>query len=277
MCHIGKIWDTRKGVKVSEVGNMSAEVRVCDICGSEFAKVTRKKRCSEECKKEALRIYCREWHRKQREEAIAKPLECQWCGDEFFRDSSGPGRGRFRRYCSDSCSRAAVAKKAADHRRTDEWRRWYQERVDSGHYQRKSQERRKANPNPVHSGECEYCGAATSWVGKQKKRRTCDSEACKRQYATDRGHARRVKIRGTSTEFVSRVEIFNRDEWVCQLCSEPIDKDAAWPDGNSPVIDHIVPISRGGSHTRDNLQTAHAHCNAVKSDRMEDEISNVFK
>lgn len=29
-------------------------------------------------------------------------------------------------------------------------------------------------------------------------------------------------------------------------------------------VDHIVPISRGGSHTYDNLQAAHANCNRKK-------------
>ena len=256
---------------------MSDPIEICDVCGAEFVKFRRKKRCSEECKKEALRIYRREWHRKQREEALATPLTCGWCGSEFFRETSGPGRGKFKRYCSERCSKAVDAQRVADYRQTEDWKKWYQARIDAGHYKRKSREKREANPKPVHSGSCEYCGTSVSWVGKQKKRRTCDNESCKSQYAIDRGHARRVKIRGTSTEFVSRVEIFNRDKWVCQLCSEPIDKDASWPDRDSPVIDHIVPISRGGSHTRDNLQTAHAHCNVVKSDRMEDEISNVFK
>ena len=99
---------------------------------------------------------------------------------------------------------------------------------------------------------------------------------CKSQYALDRGHVRRAKIRERSSEFVSRVEIFERDKWVCQLCFKDIDRDASWPDRDSPVIDHIIPISRGGAHNRENLQTAHAHCNVVKSDRIEDEISGIF-
>ena len=254
---------------------MSNRVEVCDICDSEFVRTTNQKRCSDKCKKEAARKSGREWHRKRRKEAIATPLTCEWCAVEFFRDDSGPGRGRFRRYCSESCSKAYNAQRAADYRKTEEWKEWYQSRVDSGHYKRKSQERRDADPKPVHNGECEYCGTSTSWIGTQKRRPTCGSEVCKSQYELDRGHMRRVKIRDTAIEFVCRVEIFERDEWTCQLCLRPIDRSAAWPDKGSPVIDHVLPISKGGAHVKENIQTAHAHCNAVKSNRTEDELAGM--
>jgi 5-methylcytosine-specific restriction endonuclease McrA len=35
----------------------------------------------------------------------------------------------------------------------------------------------------------------------------------------------------------------------------------------SPSIDHIVPMSRGGDHVEENLQTACFRCNTLKSDK----------
>ena len=35
-----------------------------------------------------------------------------------------------------------------------------------------------------------------------------------------------------------------------------------------PTIDHIKPISKGGTHTWDNVQLAHFHCNSIKSDKI---------
>ena len=33
------------------------------------------------------------------------------------------------------------------------------------------------------------------------------------------------------------------------------------------TLDHIVPRSKGGADTLENLQLAHAHCNKVKGNR----------
>ena len=49
---------------------------------------------------------------------------------------------------------------------------------------------------------------------------------------------------------------------VCGICQKRIEP---W----EPMhIDHIVPMSRGGSHDRENLQAAHALCNLRKGNRM---------
>lgn len=66
----------------------------------------------------------------------------------------------------------------------------------------------------------------------------------------------------------TRESIFNRDGWVCQLCQEPIDPDAAWPDPGTASIDHIFPVSLGGDDTPDNTQAAHMGCNSRKGNRI---------
>ena len=43
-----------------------------------------------------------------------------------------------------------------------------------------------------------------------------------------------------------------------------VDKDLMWPDPMSASLDHIVPLSRGGTHTLDNVQLAHLACNERK-------------
>jgi 5-methylcytosine-specific restriction endonuclease McrA len=58
-----------------------------------------------------------------------------------------------------------------------------------------------------------------------------------------------------------REEIFERDRWVCQICYKKVNKKLAYPHPMSPSIDHIMPISWGGSHTKDNVQLAHLSCN----------------
>jgi 5-methylcytosine-specific restriction endonuclease McrA len=63
-------------------------------------------------------------------------------------------------------------------------------------------------------------------------------------------------------------EIFDRDGWVCQLCLEPVDPTLRYPDTMRVSIDHIVPISKGGHDTRDNVQCSHLRCNISKGNRV---------
>ena len=85
---------------------------------------------------------------------------------------------------------------------------------------------------------------------------------------------RRTRMRGGETERFRDVEIFDRDRWTCGICGEPIDPALKAPDGMSVSIDHVVPIAKGGGHTRANVQAAHLHCNQTKSDRLEGPVDS---
>lgn len=58
---------------------------------------------------------------------------------------------------------------------------------------------------------------------------------------------------------------------VCGICGKPVDKSYRFPHPLSPVIDHIIPVAKGG-HPSDlsNLQLAHWCCNRQKSDKLID-------
>ena len=75
---------------------------------------------------------------------------------------------------------------------------------------------------------------------------------------------RRSRIRQNKTERFQDIEIFERDSWICQLCFEPIDPSIKRPDTACVSLDHIVPLSKMGSHTRENVQAAHFLCNLKK-------------
>jgi 5-methylcytosine-specific restriction endonuclease McrA len=60
-------------------------------------------------------------------------------------------------------------------------------------------------------------------------------------------------------------EVFERDGWCCYICgtSTPRELRGA-PVPNAPELDHVVPISRGGGHTRANTACACRACNKRK-------------
>lgn len=81
-------------------------------------------------------------------------------------------------------------------------------------------------------------------------------------------HKRRALKRGTQVEDIQPIDIYERDIWLCGLCSTPVDPDVAWPDRLSASLDHIVPLSKGGTHTYENVQLAHLTCNVSKGNRV---------
>lgn len=66
--------------------------------------------------------------------------------------------------------------------------------------------------------------------------------------------------------WLDRMALFARDDWVCQICMEPVDYSADPSSDWYPTLDHIVPQSKGGSHDVGNLRTAHRWCNSVRGD-----------
>lgn len=61
---------------------------------------------------------------------------------------------------------------------------------------------------------------------------------------------------------------------ICGICGKPVNKTLKPPHPLAPVIDHIIPVNKGG-HPSDiaNLQLAHATCNRQKSDKLFKNIS----
>ena len=63
-------------------------------------------------------------------------------------------------------------------------------------------------------------------------------------------------------------DVYERDNWTCQLCRLPVDPRLAWPHPMSASVDHIVPLSQGGDHSLANVQCAHLRCNIIKGDQL---------
>ena len=64
----------------------------------------------------------------------------------------------------------------------------------------------------------------------------------------------------TAAVTFSRRNIFKRDKFVCQYCSEQ-------PGSEGLTIDHVIPRAQGGESRWDNCVLACVHCNHRKGDR----------
>ena len=76
---------------------------------------------------------------------------------------------------------------------------------------------------------------------------------------------RRAMKMGSNHEPYTDVYIFERDNWICGICGQKINKRLKYPNERSKSIDHIVPISKGGADAPVNVQSAHLRCNVSKN------------
>jgi len=67
---------------------------------------------------------------------------------------------------------------------------------------------------------------------------------------------RRARMAEAGVEVFTFTEIAERDGWKCSLCGDRIRTALKHPDPMSGTLNHIIPISRGGAHTRENSQAA---------------------
>lgn len=81
------------------------------------------------------------------------------------------------------------------------------------------------------------------------------------EYARNAAKKYRALKRGVTTEKIKRLDICRRDNWICGICHKKVDSRLKHPDPMSPSLDHIIPLSQGGTHSAENLQLTHLVCN----------------
>lgn len=152
-----------------------------------------------------------------------------------------------------------------------EQRRIKQEELDEARQQEREQKREQDIKNRTR--ECAYCGKA--FISKYGN--TCCSDKCKRKKDNRiKDISRREKLRanGKIDWSLSLPKLIKRDKNVCYICHGKCNVDDCAIDDNGyfiagdtyPSIDHVFPVSKGGTHTWDNVRLAHRKCNSMKCD-----------
>lgn len=75
-----------------------------------------------------------------------------------------------------------------------------------------------------------------------------------------------TKERRTHSRLIPRdvmLKVVRRDGQICQKCNKPVSD-------NEVEFDHIIPFSRGGKSTMENLRLIHKNCNRKKSNSLEE-------
>jgi 5-methylcytosine-specific restriction endonuclease McrA len=121
------------------------------------------------------------------------------------------------------------------------------------------------------------CGSVVAgYMGYSRTCRPCIRAIRKANKKTEGGKRRRriekamrrAKGLGLRADKIDPIEVFARDDWSCYLCRRKTPKELVGTQAaNAPSVDHVVPLSKGGSHTWDNVRCACRLCNTRKGDR----------
>ena len=241
----------------------------CTVCGGP-ARTKRNLFCGNACKVAAQR-------------ALRPAAICRHCGVTFRRRKGSRDQLK---YCARQCAFAALARRSAERKALVVEQR----RRERHHFcpvcGRQSatlrcgpeHEARWALISACRSAApvaCKVCGAVYCAVPGAYARAYC-SLGCK---AAAKRAARKMGRRASKAlrrarqrvdrvlvgRSIDPIRVFDECGWRCALCNRktPKEKRGAYDD-DAPELDHIVALSRGGSHTRANLQLACRACNLKK-------------
>lgn len=202
----------------------------CPVCGADVVRPQRKY-CSRECKlrnEAAQRGHTRHGD---------GPFECVVCGVAFTKKRTA---GRAPTTCSTECAQEKARRGA---------KKWYHEAVANGTLDQRSRDpdyRRQVWARYYAANREDLIARVLEYQRQNpEKKRAADAK----RYALTRG--------AIGAESFTLDEIYERDHGVCHLCHKRVSRDKA-------SMDHLIPVSLGGPHTRANVSLACRSCNSSK-------------
>lgn len=122
-------------------------------------------------------------------------------------------------------------------------------------------ERASISAATLKAGRARSCGCRSPFRSTHHQSRT-------RGYKRAHAALRRARRRCAKSGYVNIDAILERDGWRCYICGThtPVSL-RGHKDRNSPEVDHIQPLSRGGAHSSENLACICLYCNHQKQAR----------
>lgn len=214
---------------------------MCDECGKPFARGAQasKRYCSPSCSRRANK---RAW----KPERVL--MACAWCDKPIMRSVRADCP---RSFCGKACQ-MSYAVCVTRGKSFSEWKPPKPKLIESA-------------PRLARftAGYCRRCG--DSFI-LDRQRHHSFAFYCSPQCGKADGRTRRrARKRDAYVADVWRPRIFKRDGYRCQICGKRLAMSKSVPHPKAPTIDHIIPLSEGGTHEPSNCQAAHFMCNAMKS------------
>lgn len=287
-------WCRRRKAKVENVAN-------CRACGVEFRRVgVAKKRCNECAAKSRLRssecIHCKNLFpaRSKRDRFCSASCAqqsrwsgytnrvCKNCNDAFHKTWRGPGN-----YCSLHCR--DEAKKGCEYGlhvgvACGAWlnKNWSAVRIcphcDTSFTTQQKERVYCSRECGIKASSARHLDVGWGWFvcgcGEVYERtRDAQCQQCwhcnhkaKRQRKRTAKARRRLRVRTAPCEAINAVDVYESEDWKCYICNCDCIEWPGFACDEAATLDHVIPLAKGGSHTRDNVRCCCFRCNSHKGD-----------
>lgn len=196
-------------------------------------------------------------------------VRCKRCGSTFEKNAQVV-RKKKRMRC-DICTQQK--KETKEREREEQRKRLEEQRQLSMIAKQKAEEERERK----RLKKCNECG--NEFRADHLGRKYCSDECLKKHQRRIRKYKHKLKMKrldeeGLFDESITLSKLIAKYNNTCYLCGGQCDssdytitKEGYFIVGSMyPSIDHVVPISKGGTHTWDNVKLAHHGCNSLKND-----------
>jgi 5-methylcytosine-specific restriction endonuclease McrA len=207
---------------------------------------------------------------------------CKVCGATYEQNP----RGRTKLYCSRACSSRALYKpKVKTTKNCDCCGSIFETAKDDQHFcssecrlrtnsslanQKFKDKMRQLYPDGIKRKSCGWCGdtlevPAQKTLASRKYHERCSLEAQRARY-----RIKTVKRQSkTKPSRLSADQVLREYGSACHICKDQIDLTLSRTSRMGLTVDHVIPLSKGGSDELDNLRPAHWICNNRKSDKLD--------
>ena len=243
--------------------------KVCQYCGKEFV--------AHDKRKETCSVRCREIVRRLKKgiscNSNTEPFHkiCFVCGKPFdtYREAAIN--------CSPECSKRYrhhdkrsvftrdeyVAKRKAEAEVRKEEKQLVKSRIDLIRHI-------NAYANKRTPKTCAFCGGV--FYSEYPSKKYCSDDCQRKAYNRRRDSKKRISKDKIIDADIELPKLFKRDKGICWICGcscdwndKRISKNGhEYPGDTYPTKDHVVPVSRGGTESWDNVRLACWKCNCME-------------
>jgi len=181
-------------------------------------------------------------------------LRCRQCGNIIIKNSQILRPSRNKKLCCPECIKLKKENK-------EKTRLLHKIKIQQ------EKEQRIINETLKKQKQCIECG--NIFISRHGRQKLCSAE-CKNKHNNrikeiNRRH--KLKENGKIDYSITLSKLIKRDKGICYICGGKVDLNVDINHDDYPSIDHVIPVSKGGTHTWDNVRLVHRKCNIIKSNK----------